>query len=193
MFLILKIKNFFKKIFLFGIVPSTLLINGCTFNPKLNCDSELSDNIEPLVLDIKASSENERAPINKAFDGTNLRKDSFWETVENYPHTVELNYSKEIDINSYSISSGEDSSRMPSDWVLEASCDGKKWVAIDRRENINYWKMNETIKFDTTLDKVKKEGSGGVKNYRFKFISGIFPSSNIMRIYEINVPNQENK
>ena len=187
----IKIETFLKKILLFGIFPLSFLINGCTSMPKLNCDSELSDNISPLVLDINASSQNESAPVNLAFDGSNFRRDSFWETGEKYPHTVELNYSKEIDINSYSISSGEDPSRMPSSWVLEASCNGKKWVTIDSRKNINYWKINETINFETSLEKVKKEGSGGVKNYRFKFTSGLFSSSNIMRIYEINVPNQE--
>ena len=79
---------------------------------------------------------------------------------------------------------------MPSYWLLEASCDGNKWVTIDRRTNINNWNVKETIKFDTFLNKVKKKESGGVKNYRFKFISGIFQNSDILRIYEINVPNQ---
>jgi len=52
---------------------------------------------------------------------------------------------------------------MPSYWLLEASCDGKKWVTIDLLTNINNWNVNETIKFDTFLNKVKKKESGGSK------------------------------
>ena len=79
---------------------------------------------------------------------------------------------------------------MPSDWVLEASCDGKKWSKIDSQKNINSWEVDETYKFNTSIDKFINEKSQGFKYYRFKFVSAIYHYENphqIIRIYDISL------
>ena len=185
-------KTYFKNLFFTGSVASTFLIAGCS--QKLTCNSELISNKDSLktslVLDINSSSQTSLNPIEFAFDGNN-KGNSFWETNANYPHIIELNYSKETIIDSYSLSSGpEEPKRMPSDWVLEASCDGKKWSKIDSQKNINSWEVDETYTFNTSIDKIIKEKSQGFKYYRFKFVSAIYHYENphqIIRIYDISL------
>ena len=171
-------------------MPSTFLISGCS--PKISCNYESEDDKTPLVLKQSSSSQSNSHPINFAFDGNN-KGNSFWESNDDYPHIVKLNYSKGTIINSYSISSGPDEpKRMPRSWVLEASCDGKKWVKIDSRRNQDFWEVNQTIQFTTSIKREKDQKITGFKFYRFKFKSGIFHVENphnIIRVYEINLKN----
>ena len=184
------IGKFIKNFFLFSILTATFLISGCA--PKLSCNYESEDDESPLILNLSSSSQANSHPINFAFDG-NKKGNSFWESKDNYPHVIKLNYSKETIINSYSISSGpEEPKRMPRNWVFEASCDGKKWVKIDSRRNQDFWEADETMQFITSLKKVKDQKFRGFKYYRFKFTSGIFHienPQNIIRVYEIKFEN----
>ena len=183
-------RKFIKKFFLVSILPATFLISGCA--PKVICNYESEDDKTSLILNPSSSSQANSHPINFAFDG-NKKGNSFWESNDNYPHVVKLNYSKGTIINSYTISSGPDEpKRMPRSWVLEASCDGRKWVKIDSRRNQDFWEINETIQFTTSLKKVKDQKFMGFKYYRFKFTSGIFHIENphnIIRVYEIKLEN----
>ena len=91
------IGKFIKNFFLFSILPATFLISGCA--PKLSCNYESEDDKSPLILNPSSSSQANSHPINFAFDG-NKKGTSFWESKDNYPHVVKLNYSKETIINS---------------------------------------------------------------------------------------------
>ena len=183
-------RNFIKKFFLISILPASFLISGCS--PKVSCNYASEDAKIPLILNPSSSSQTNSHPINFAFDG-NKKGNSFWESKNNYPHVIKLNYSKGTIINSYSISSGPDEpERMPRNWVLEASCDGEKWVKIDSRRNQDLWEVNETKQFTTSIKKAKDQKSTGFKYYRFQFTSGFFHvknPKNIIRVYEINLEN----
>jgi hypothetical protein len=69
----------------------------------------------------------------RAFDGS-AAPDDFWETTVSEPVVLDFAFETPRPIQSYQFSPGEDTSRRPIAWRLEASADGQDWVVIDDRD-----------------------------------------------------------
>ena len=115
--------------------------------------------------------------ITRAFD-RNVRADSFWEFTPLTIAQIEFNSTALTPINSYMLFGGEDSSRMPMEWKLNATNNGTDWVTLDHRKDKTPWISQEKRLY-------KFSSSVNYKIYRFKFIKGFDPTT--YRIYEIKL------
>jgi hypothetical protein len=80
----------------------------------------------------------------------------------------------------YSLKAGphipEAITRMPTDWKLQGSINGKKWITLDSRSNQTQWKKDKVETFPI-------QNPGDYSYYRFIFQKG--GDRSLIRIYEI--------
>ncbi len=126
---------------------------------------------------IEVSNQTGTHHYERAFDRS-ITPDSFWEVGGQYPFWMVFEYRDKMKINKYFLQTGESSERMPIDWQLQGSMDGKDWVTLDKRENEKKWEINE--KRNYILSDPQE-----YKFYRLYFIAGQQPT--ILRIYEIGL------
>jgi hypothetical protein len=126
---------------------------------------------------ITDSHSDEKYFVGKAFDNSVAPAD-FWETSITKPITLDITYVTPIALESYSLSGGEASERMPISWVLYGSEDLKTWAPVDTRENESQWTPNEKRLYKLTR-------LTSYKHFRFVFKRSF--DSEILRIYEIKL------
>lgn len=126
---------------------------------------------------IEVSNQTGTHHYERAFDRS-ITPDSFWEVGGQYPFWMVFEYRDKMKINKYFLQTGECSERMPIDWQLQGSMDGKDWVTLDKRENEKKWEINEKRNYILS-DPQEYEF------YRLYFTNGGQPD--ILRIYEIGL------
>lgn len=122
------------------------------------------------------SETNEHGPA-LAFDGS-TSPNSFWEVAGSFPFTLTVALPQPRILSSYSIDAGETVDRMPSDWIVAGSVDGREWKTIDQERNVPAWQPGEKRTY-------KIDAADPLSQIQFTFRAGL--QSNIMRIYEIEL------
>lgn len=112
-----------------------------------------------------------------AFDGS-IEHNNFWEISGIFPFNLTLFFDQRKVFSRYDFYSVESPERMPKDWLLQASIDGKAWVTLDQRVNQPVWRNNEKRSY--ILSDVSSH-----KFFRWAFASSYNPA--ILRIYEISL------
>ena len=82
---------------------------------------------------------------------SNSYSDSFWEVNGIYPHIIQAEFLGSRKVVAYALKTGiflpESITRMPTDWKLEGSVDGKKWTRIDSRSGQTQWEKDSAVIF----------------------------------------------
>lgn len=125
---------------------------------------------------IEVSSKTGTHHYERAFDRS-IAPDSFWEVVGKYPFWMMFEYENKVKINKYLLQTGECPERMPTEWELQGSLDGKEWVGLDKRSGTD-WQRNEKKEY-------KLMGPKEYKYYRLYFTAG--GTVDILRVYEIEL------
>lgn len=106
--------------------------------------------------------------------------DDFWEVNGIYPHVIQAEIVERKKIVGYSFRAGiyvpEAIDRMPTDWTLEGSNDGEKWIKLDSRSSQNQWEKGGEETFLIQNPDI-------YTYYRFVFLNG--GNKRIIRIHEI--------
>ena len=121
-----------------------------------------------------------------AFDG-NLG--SFWETSGPFPHWIQVDFGIHPKrVTEYTLQTGnhgkdgrDSTGRMPKDWRLEGSDDGKSWTVLDTQTNQTEWKVSERRTYSCT-------NSDSYRYYRLYVTAGI--NANLLRLYEVTFEAQ---
>lgn len=108
--------------------------------------------------------------------------DVFWEKKGSYPHEIMVDFDDPKKLAGYIFKVGkygaDDTSRMPSDWKLEGSTDGKRWTTLDSRFDQTQWQEREKRTFHV-------QSPGEYLYNRFVFHKGL--NNRIIRISEIEL------
>ena len=117
------------------------------------------------------------------FEGRNLLSmsmKSFWETTKGFPHWVTCDFKAERPgMLRYLLQTGtHGENKMPRDWELQASDDGRNWITIDNQENQTDWKENETRIYNI-------KNPALYRYYRLYIGSG--NDSNMLRLYKFRL------
>jgi hypothetical protein len=112
---------------------------------------------------------------------SNSYSDSFWEVNGIYPHVIQAEFLGRRKVVAYALKTGvylpESITRMPTDWNLEGSVDGKKWTKIDSRSGQTQWEKDSAVTFHI-------QTPAGYSYYRFIFQKG--GHKRLIRINEIH-------
>jgi hypothetical protein len=190
-----------------GIKPSISVIS---YEPDLyyflargggNCVINMNDIVTPMAKDTLVSTQrveglakNTEASQFVVFklvshaDGWNILNfyPNFWEEVGEFPHWVSIEFNALKTIIEYALQTGpygeDDTSRMPRDWLLRGSKDGKKWVDLDKRNDEAGWKNNEKRVYKVT-------NPSAFKFYQFYCVKGNNPS--IIRLSKLELRERQ--
>ncbi|KJU84329.1 membrane protein [Candidatus Magnetobacterium bavaricum] len=121
------------------------------------------------------SEDTTKKTVKYAFDYS-AKKDDFWEALIDRPIPADITFHKPRVIRSYSLSSGEDSGKMPISWEFMARDEGGSWVLLDKQVDAQRWPPFEKRVFPVANTKEYKQ-------YRFMFIKG--QHLQVLRLYEI--------
>jgi hypothetical protein len=113
----------------------------------------------------------------RAFDGSTAA-DSFWEAAGPFPIELTIELPKPTVLSSYALDAGEAAARMPSDWTVEGSEDGQKWIPLDQQKVTGQWAPNESRSFRISSNRP-------LRRLRYRFLAGYDPG--IFRVYEIEL------
>ncbi|MBF0336586.1 MAG: hypothetical protein HQL05_02020 [Nitrospirae bacterium] len=121
------------------------------------------------------SEDNTKKTVKYAFDYS-ATKDDFWEALIDRPIPANITFYKPRAITKYSISSGEDSGKMPISWEFMALDENNSWVLLDKQTDTQRWAPSQKRVFPLANTREYKQ-------YRFMFIKG--QHIQVLRIYEI--------
>lgn len=129
-----------------------------------------------LQIELPQTSAVRHSPY-QAFDGS-TSPDDFWETHMNGAVILQFSLPSPITIHSYQFLKGEDMSRRPVAWRLEASYNDNEWIVLDTQDtSVTKW---------VDVDKVySTNAENAYLRYRFVFERSADPE--ILRIYEIAI------
>ncbi|MBF0537102.1 MAG: hypothetical protein HQL03_02500 [Nitrospirae bacterium] len=153
-------------------------------NALLNATADTKVPIIPLEYQKPCQSElmsvvsedTTKNTVKYAFDGS-TKKDDFWEALIERPIPADIVFYKPRVISRYSISSGEDSGKMPLSWEFMALGEDNSWVLLDKQVDAQRWPPFEKRVFSIANNRE-------YTHYRFMFIKG--QHLQVLRIYEID-------
>lgn len=131
----------------------------------------------PRIISITGPSNDSVYTAARAFDRSPA-PNAFWEVTMKGPVELALAYDKPITVQSYTLQAGVERDRMPSDWQLQASQGGGKWVTVDTQSGHKTWTAGGVMTF-----KVAKPQPAS--SYRFIFASTA--GSPVLRVQEIEL------
>lgn len=106
---------------------------------------------------------------------------TFWESAKSFPHIFGIRLYESTKLTQYSFSSGvhsQSENRMPLEWEVWGSIDGKDWKLVDKKEVSENWKDEERREFFIA-------NPGHYLYYQFKILKTNEPS--VTRIYELQL------
>jgi hypothetical protein len=128
-----------------------------------------------LRLMISQAKRTDHGP-ERAFDSsTDL--DSFWEAPGPFPIELTIEFPQATIWSVYTFRAHPASARMPSQWLVEGTEDGRKWVTLDEEQLHEGWGASQSMAFHLRRMSVRQ--------IRFRFLQGA--DATILRIHKIGL------
>jgi hypothetical protein len=129
-----------------------------------------------LRLTISRLKKTDHGP-ERAFNGSTDR-DSFWEAPAPFPIELTIEFPRPTILSNYILRAHPESTRMPSQWLVEGAEDGQKWVVLDEEQMHEGWEANQSRVFPF-------RSQMSVRQIRFRFLQGT--DATILRIHKIEL------
>lgn len=154
------------------------MLLACVTAITMSCSNETKPPVDVTNYKCITESNSENSPvgedISKLIDNDNYSKFLIFSNSS----VIEFEILKKCKLNSYSIvSGGDEPSRDPNTWTLEASKDRTSWTVIDTQQNVKFTERNQALEF-TISD---------ADTYKFYRLNLSTKDSDILQISEVEL------
>jgi hypothetical protein len=129
-----------------------------------------------LRLTISRLQKTDHGPERAFNDSTD--PDSFWESTGPFPIELTVEFPRPTILSNYTFRAHPESTRMPSQWLVEGAEDGREWVVLDEEQMREGWEANQSRTFPL-------RSRMSVRQIRFRFLQAA--DATILRIHKIEL------